>query len=262
MTDVEAAWYLRHRDGVEHGPFQFADIVAAAKLGNIADDTCVRHEVKTLGQWVFAPRVQPIADVMTKAIPRPGPARPTIVPAKVAAAKTPAQAAAITKHATASAASVTAPVSLNVGDSNAEAIPIVRPSREQGYPVPRTFVDACIALLDFRFRSFVTPWIVKILWGFCVAGMILWMRKLAYVSFLEAEVPETATVATASEVTVEWQFEPLAGQPFLESPFFRFLVSVGAMFCGLLCFRVMCEGAIVLFRAANDLHDLKQQSTR
>ena len=172
MTDAETGWYLRHRDGVEHGPFRFADIIAAAKLGNIASDTCVRHEAQTLGQWVLAPRVQSIAEVMTKVAPRQVAAR---------TARPSSQASAVTRRASSSnlpAVSASEPAAIAAeSDSKVELTPIVRTYREQGYPVPKTFVDACIALFDFRFRSFVTPWIVKILWALSVSCMILWAGK-------------------------------------------------------------------------------------
>ena len=77
-------------------------------------------------------------------------------------------------------------------------------------------------------------------------------------NFIQGDIPAT-TAASAIGATGEWQFEPLGDQPFLQSTFFRFLISVGAMFVGLLCIRVVCEAAIVLLRAANDLHDLKTQ---
>ncbi len=66
MSEADSLWYLRHRDGVEHGPFQLADLVTAAQAGNVAADTCVRHEVHTRAQWVFATRVQPIAQGMAR----------------------------------------------------------------------------------------------------------------------------------------------------------------------------------------------------
>ncbi|MCH5372484.1 MAG: DUF4282 domain-containing protein, partial [Planctomycetes bacterium] len=249
MTDAETGWYLRHRDGVEHGPFRFADIIAAAKLGNLASDTCVRHEQQTLGQWVFAPRVGTIAEVMAKATPRPVQARQSGTTARTvpAARRAPAR-----KVPTVSDGEPAAVVSEPARST--EPMPVVRPYREQGYPVPKTFMAACAALLDFRFRSFVTPWIAGILWAFSVLCSILWTGKLAYENLVPA-APPAAEIGTRGE----WQFEPLGEQPFLQSTFLRFVFTVSAVLVGLLCIRVGCEAAVVLLRAANDLHDLKSK---
>ena len=47
-------WGLRHGDGVEHGPFQIDQLIEAARAGNIAPDTQIRHAALTDGQWVVA----------------------------------------------------------------------------------------------------------------------------------------------------------------------------------------------------------------
>ena len=65
MSEADVGWLLRHRDGVQHGPFRLADLVEAAGKGNVAADTCVRHEVHTRGQWIVAARLQPIASAMS-----------------------------------------------------------------------------------------------------------------------------------------------------------------------------------------------------
>ena len=85
---------------------------------------------------------------------------------------------------------------------------------------------------------------------------VLWTGKLAYENFIQDEVPATSA-GSAVGVPGEWQFEPLGDQPFLQSSYFRFFITLGVMFIGLLCIRVLCEAAIVLLRAANDLHDWK-----
>ena len=154
-------------------------------------------------------------------------------------------------------------------------VPIVRVTREHGYPVPKTFVDACFALIDFRFRWFVTPWIVKILWAICMTGMILWSGQLLYDYCIPAEPAANAAttniqilganatgIEPSAETTGQWQFEPLDGQPFLQSHVLRLLARLTALFVGLLCIRVVCEAAIVLIRAATDLSELKGRNLR
>ncbi len=57
-------WYLRHQDGVVHGPYKFSDIIQAASLGNIVDDTELSHPVYTKGRWVKALSIEQVREAM------------------------------------------------------------------------------------------------------------------------------------------------------------------------------------------------------
>lgn len=131
---------------------------------------------------------------------------------------------------------------------------MIRGAREKPFPVPKTFVDALLALFDFRFRSFITPWIVKIVWAICVAAAMLSAVKLGYDMFVEPSVGETVTYSASPG----WQFDPLAGQTFWQSALVRFFLAMLGVGMLLIAVRVVCEGAIVFFHVANSVSDLKQ----
>ena len=185
MTDAQSGWYLRHRDGVEHGPFQFADILEAARLGNVAADTCVRHERQTLDDWVLASRVQAIASVMKSATPRQRPARVARAPSRMtatprrttapgsssSAVQTPVSANASTALGTATTPGTA--TNLGTATTPGDAIPLIHRRHEPGYPVPKSFGKACLAFFDVRFRVFVTPWIITILWSLAILGLLI-----------------------------------------------------------------------------------------
>ncbi|MGI9470249.1 MAG: hypothetical protein ACR2NZ_01870 [Rubripirellula sp.] len=61
-TEAPTGWYLRHRDGVTHGPFEFAQLVHAAKSNRIAKDTQVCHAEHTAGSWKLANSIDQIAN--------------------------------------------------------------------------------------------------------------------------------------------------------------------------------------------------------
>lgn len=384
MQKNESGWYLKHRDGVEHGPFLLADLVGAAAAGNIADDTFVKHAVHSRHQWVIAKRISPIAQAATKGNVAPSQAdpnaastqkrepagaheasgqgapsgqdaaaqaaqspthatgqppqktaselnaggatrggqttdRPTVAahpspttgqpsktqspasthgaqprasqgfrreqpePSKTSAKSNVAessnsgftsgtQAASSTgrrsvfrraegmdashRDATERRGEVTKPLSHEERSENTASLsaPMIRDTREKPFPVPKTFVDALLALFDFRFRSFITPWIVKIVWVICVAAAMLSVVKLGYDMFVEPAVGETVT----SSASPGWQFDPLAGQTLWQSALVRFFLAVLGIGMLLIAVRVVCEGAIVFFHVANSVSDLKQ----
>jgi hypothetical protein len=48
------AWFLRHRDGVTHGPYTFDALLEAAQHGRLASDTVISHPDFTQSDWVPA----------------------------------------------------------------------------------------------------------------------------------------------------------------------------------------------------------------
>jgi len=62
------AWFLRHRDGVTHGPYNFDALIEAAQQGRIASDTVVSHPDFTQSGWVPALAIPEVAAAQTQAV--------------------------------------------------------------------------------------------------------------------------------------------------------------------------------------------------
>lgn len=323
MSEADSGWFLRHRDGVEHGPFQFVDLITAARSGNIAEDTCVRHQTHTRAQWVFAIRVPQISQAMERGTSAQDPAqnktatqnpatqhrdqqsqhavtqtqRPDVQPASAPSAQTPSPRRPVTGRPTQQTGSETqqppagprpptslgdslrqedtprqqrslfrrAQTSASSRDSDAavsespepfaDIDSAIRSHREEAFPVPRTFVDAAQTLvLDFRFRRFVTPWIIKILWGMTLLLAVLSISKLGYEFFLEPSMPNPGQEGGRSN----WQFGPLHEQPLLLMRILIFSISALLTLMVVMCVRVICEMILVLFLAGGDVRQVQQ----
>ncbi len=309
MTEADSGWLLRHRDGVEHGPFRLADIITAAETGNIADDTNVLHKTHTQGTWVVASRIQPIATAMMGQ-PRnaePSTQAPTKSQATSSRPATPTKSAtasptqanpAARKPATATGAPGMAPTSANPTSANptstfqrpatqqASTSPRSTPprpsqptghpaadethsglptatglgsairTRQQAFPVPKHSHQAALAFFDFRFRYFVTPWIIKILWSITVTVTLLWLAVITYSLWVQPsmDAPGPRTVDGVSS----WEFTPLANQSFFQTNLFSYLLLSGITVLLVLLARVVLEFMIVFFRIATDIAELKR----
>lgn len=130
----------------------------------------------------------------------------------------------------------------------------IRNWQEDGLLVPRTLPDAFFAFFDFKFRYFITPWIVKLLWVMGVTAAIIMVVRLGYDNLFS---PELNAEIAAENATNTWQFEPLGGKPLLSFPAARYFVYVLGIFCGTLLLRVACEAFIVMFRVAGSLAEIK-----
>ena len=135
--------------------------------------------------------------------------------------------------------------------------------------VPETFGSALIALFDFRFRYYITPWIIKITWAVCVV-LALVAFLFFTVGFLIQPLVHSADVHTNVQTEIpegmeigdqrprgNWQFQP---PDFLAENTGRVVAYLStALFFGfiLLYLRMVLETAIVLFRIAIDLGELK-----
>lgn len=296
MTEADAGWLLRHRDGVEHGPFRLADIIAAAETGNIANDTSVLHKTHTQGTWVVASRIQPIAAAMSRqprnvspsaqAPSKPAPSKPTPnTPATVgptganpgstkpaSAAGTPgmaptsafqrpaAQQASVASRSTPQRPSQ--PEDHPATDETTPGLPTATGpghtirTRQQTFPVPKRSHEAALAFFDFRFRYFVTPWIIKILWSITVTVTLLWLAVMTYSLWVQPsmDAPGPRTVDGASS----WEFTPLANQSFFQTNLFSYLLLSGITLLLVLLARVALEFMIVFFRIATDIAELKR----
>src|SRR5690606_31364781 len=69
------AWFLRHRDGVTHGPYAFDALIEAAQQGRIASDTVVSHPDFTQSDWVPALAIPEVA-AAANALPLSGERKP------------------------------------------------------------------------------------------------------------------------------------------------------------------------------------------
>lgn len=255
MSDTTGGWFLTHGDGDVHGPYTLAALVQAARLGNITDTTQVRHATHTKDEWLRAVRMRPIAEAIesTSGEPEASPA-----------ARSPGPSAA--RDPTVDDAETTASADVGVA---------VRKPRRSGRAknaliVPESFGGAMMALLDFRFRYFITPWIVSITWATSVV-----LAAFAFVvftfSFLLQPISTTdptdrnrtvtegtETPADAVSMSPGWEFQPPAA---LRGQFGRIIAYGGVILAGgfgLLYLRVLFEGAIVAFRIASDLHEVRE----
>ena len=255
MSDTTGGWFLTHGDGDVHGPYTLAALVQAARLGNITDTTQVRHATHTKDEWLRAVRMRPIAEAMESTSGEPE---------SSSAAESPGTDAS--RNAAGDDAETTA---------NADVGVEVRKPRRFGRAksaliVPESFGGAVVALFDFRFRYFITPWIVSITWA---TSVVLAAFALVVFTFAFLQQPISTTTAADRDLTSVggtdspvravskspgWEFQPPAA---LRGQFGRIIAYGGVILAGgfgLLYLRVLFEGAIVAFRIASDLHDVRE----
>lgn len=136
--------------------------------------------------------------------------------------------------------------------------------------VPQTLGAAMLAIFDFRFRYYITPWIIKITWGICVV-----LATLAFVLFtvgfvIRPLVSSAASDSGSVDVVItddfgrsnaspgNWAFEP----PTTVMVNMWRIIGYTSMFLaygfGLLYLRMFLETAIVLFHIATDLSDIRE----
>jgi hypothetical protein len=144
-----------------------------------------------------------------------------------------------------------------VPESISESKPI-EPIRiyDRSFPVPKRFIDAVWVLFDFRFRYFITPWVIKILWGLTVAVVLICFVRIAYDLVIQPSM--SAPGPRLADGEPGWEFEPLAGQSFFQSRWFLLAVQSFCLLILLLCIRVVMECSIVFFRVAGDIAELKR----
>ncbi len=245
MSVGSQGWFLRHHDGIEHGPFEIANLVEAARQGNIADDTEVRHDKHTKGKWILATRVSVISAAMPLQLQPISP--PVAVPSRVATPgpdlpnESPVVFAAANKH----------------GVSG------------QGMRVPKDVASAAMALFDFRFRYFITPWIVKLQWIICVVTGCLLLAVGTFAMVVSPVLESTSSqldqdMSGRGNPPIQWQQSPPSSISWLARTWnsstarvMRYIVFVATLISGLLIIRLCLEFAIVFFRIANDIGELK-----
>ncbi len=273
MSDASQGWFLTHGGDEVHGPFTMAALVEAARAGNIVSATHLRHETHTAGQWLPAGRIRPVAEALR---PQQAPGQP----APAQQPQQPKQPAPSTGSPKALRPSSTSPSQRPAENHLPEAAaPTSEVSLEVQHPqrlgrgkdtlvVPATLGAALGALFDFRFRYFVTPWIVKITWATCVVLSILALLVLTVVYVIQPIVVSAESQAGSGEMIADgtgtpgrspgdWQFQPPTIMADNLGRVITYCMTVLFFGFGLLYLRMFLEAAIVLFRIARDLSDLK-----
>ena len=246
-TTDDAAWMIRHHDGQVHGPYSLQALVDAAHAGNIAEDSQVNHSTHTRGQWIAANRVRPIAAAMQT--------RKTI--------------------------------SHPINDSNREPDPIDRGENDppgvavqtEEHPrrrrtdfrsnVPTTLLNACWGLIDFRFRTFVTPWIIRIYWGFAVvvtalslifgaATVVTYPVRSMMPEFSSGSPSFSAPGYRSSDSSKGFQIPKKVGK--FAALILGYFVKVVLAIMFLITIRLMLEFGIVVFNIAEDIRSIRDQT--
>ena len=255
MNQSSDGWFLSHDREEVHGPFTLAALVEATRAGNVVPSTQLRHESHTGGQWLAATRIRPIA-VLFAELADPGTSGSDSGSAPAAVRNAPPRVAEPKEQDTARAAAA---------DEAWETEPAISPAHRARpniatLVVPDTLTSAMLALFDFRFRYFVTPWIIKISWGAAVALCVLWLLYFTFTYGLQPIVESASTDldGTAEFARGAWEFQPpSAVSPGLARTLMYLTVVFGTG-CAMLYLRVLLEFAIVMFRIAIDLGEVKQ----
>jgi endogenous inhibitor of DNA gyrase (YacG/DUF329 family) len=116
-----------------------------------------------------------------------------------------------------------------------------------GYAEARSFVE----FFDFRFRRYVTPWILKIGWLLLLIAAVVWfaIATYTYVAALlfSAQAPESELAGLPGTVV-----EPTSA---LVLTFF-YVSTIGSIVVGLLVCRVVFESVMALFSICNTMRTI------
>lgn len=227
-------WYLRHRDRIEHGPYSPADLAAAAAQGNITVETEVRHAVHTQNKWVKALRVRFVAE----ALPKPPKTTPSDEFRELE----------------------------SLGDQQRNT----RLRRMSNRPtIPSTWLGAFAAIFDFRFRYFVTPYIIRVTWAIVVAVLAfqVTLSGLGTIALIVGELHDSDESAVIARPRIP-QVDNIPSPVFAPSPVleklerFRLhvIIYVGTIVATILFglwVRIGLEFTMAIVRGAEDLHALR-----
>ena len=124
-----------------------------------------------------------------------------------------------------------------------------------GYVEARSLVE----FFDFRFRRYLTPWIIRVSWPLVMTGALIWIMVVSY-TFVSALIASgDLSVGPSENLPAASMAEEVANQKnlFVISPFFMksglFLTGLITITLGLLWIRVVFETIILLFSIANTL---------
>ncbi|MCC9644992.1 DUF4282 domain-containing protein [Rhodopirellula sp. JC740] len=224
-----------------------AVLIEAASRGDVAFDSEVKHEQHTRGQWILAKRVRQIREAMPASEPPPvnevEPEEPVID-------------------------RETKPdfeLNINPGRPNGRRIKLA---------IPRNPVHAIAAVFDFRFRYFVTPIIIKVIyavaavtivlaavyfWGAMFLGTFVAIFQSLVGGWFESAGSSPASFGNGAGFSAGSSSgapETSAGQWFNAIVLLVILVNLGFLL-PILLLRVACELVVVVFRIAEDLGSAK-----
>lgn len=249
MSNESDGWMLKHHDGVIHGPYPLQSLIDAAEVRNIADDSQVMHDKHTGGQWIVASRVRSIAVAM-QSIQRatPPPLHNSANDAGEASRPDHDTPEVVIQTATARRA---------------------RPSTLR-FNVPTTFLGACWGLVDFRFNTFVTPWIIRVYWVFAVVvtALSLIFGAASVVTFpFRSVMPGMSSSSNDFPWSQNRRSDPddSFNSQWKAAEFarviVRYMVSIVLAMITLMSVRMILEFAIVVFRIAEDVRAVRDQTT-
>ncbi|QDT02215.1 hypothetical protein K227x_05870 [Rubripirellula lacrimiformis] len=256
-------WFLRHNDGEVHGPFTLQQLIDAALVGSVAFDTEVMSERHTSGRWILASRIKQIAAAMASMnVPQAPPAEPRPAGNRE-----------------------------SDGQPDVDSFHVKTVDRPRHAPmiVPSTIGAAFFAIFDFRFRYYITPWIIRIQWAVFVTAVVLLMAIVTFTTIvapfaesLSSNLPDTASSRASRDNTDAGSRSSSAWAPQPPSPSVlpgwiggvgKFVASklgqaavllffFGGCIASLLYVRLILESAIVFFRIAEDIanvHDIAKR---
>ena len=145
-----------------------------------------------------------------------------------------------------------------------------RPTGSRPLIVPESFGGAVAALFDFRFRYFVTPWIVTICWSVSVVLAVVIGLLFTFVFLIQpisategsaetAGVADEFTNASAATPQGGWQFQPPEQFSSAVGGVITYFTIMLAGIFGMFALRMLLEGAVVAFRIASDLSEVNQK---
>ncbi|MCG8651717.1 MAG: DUF4282 domain-containing protein [Pirellulales bacterium] len=293
MSDPSGGWFLTHGDSKVHGPYEMPALVEAARQGNIMPGTQLRHETYTQGQWLPAIRIRPLAEVLRgeDASEPSSPSEPTRVGNdKTPSSLEPVAGSTAPEHTPASASrgdprtparsdprtpARSDPRTPARGDPRTPVHPVsLKPAKvgmgRDPLVVPETLGQAFFSLFDFRFRYFVTPWIIKVAWAFFVTLALIGLVVFTLVFLLQPITQSAQTDLSDVEINLSdpnapspaassgaWQFQPPSLVSENSGRVVAYVVTVVYFGLMLLFLRMALELALVLFRIAVDLREVK-----
>lgn len=162
------------------------------------------------------------------------------------------------------------------GDVSVEVHRSTRLGRgRDAFIVPETLGAAMLAIFDFRFRYYITPWIIKISWCVCVifatialtlfAIGLLIRPALRSISSgdsggreIEINISESQGFPQSSTSTGGWEFDPPSEFLMNSWRVFTFVVVVIGYGFILLYLRMLLETLIVVFHIATDMSAVRE----
>ena len=228
----ESEWRMRNLDGIEYGPYSWEQLLQFAKEGRVSISSELQNAISTKGKWVRTERVKAIAALLALNN-RPAP-------------------------------SVTAPPASPLFDVISQALELIPPaiahrptenilfdatsqSIRPSYSAINNNSTSFFDILDWRFKRYATPWVIRILWlvfvVFWVLNSVIGIVLLVFViatgswNLFSGEKPQNAASFSLAGVVILFLFVVFQLTAFL-------------------VVRIHCESFIVQFDISNSLKRL------